>query len=83
MTFLIPREAEFLTVEFAKAGDEGVHKQRVTVCWAMRQSGVTKVIEAAVNGCKRNGVAVANVLRVTHKQAVLFDAVADLGRRLR
>lgn len=85
MMLCIPDAAEYLTVEFATR-DGGTHKQRVTVLHRMRDPGphgLRHVIEAAVKGCKRKGIAAANCLRVTHKAAVLFNYITDTTERLR
>ena len=77
--FTIPADASFVTVELARANGGSI-KQRVTVLGAM---DLTRVITAAIRGCNRKRVKVGNVLRITHKEAVLFDAVADLKERMR
>jgi hypothetical protein len=81
MTIAIPREAEYIVVEFAVPGSADVHKQRVTVTWKMRDtgdSGIASVIAAAVKACCRKRISIANALRVTHKGAVLFEAAGTL-----
>jgi hypothetical protein len=78
----IPNDAQFVTVEFARR-EGGTHKQRVTLRTGTFANKISDVIAAAIKGCKRRKVAVANVQRITHGKAVLFDYVTDTAARLR
>jgi hypothetical protein len=82
MMLYIPNEAEFITVEFAKVGG-GTHKQRLST-WALKsERRCALIIAAAVKGCKRKRVKVANALRITFKNNVLFDRVGGVPEGFR
>lgn len=82
--FTIPREAQFVTVELARAvpahNGEKTIKQRVVVGGG---ESLQHVITAAVRGCNRKRVKVGNVIRVTHKDVLLFDYMADTKEAFR
>lgn len=80
---MIPPNAQFVTVEFAKR-DGTIHKQRVTTSGLYLQPGnvIARIIAAATKGCKRRKIEVCNVQRITHGTAVLFHYL-DTGARFR
>lgn len=76
MSLCIPHGAEYLTVTFACPGG-GEHNQRIDAT-AVRGGCLGKVIAHAVRSAKRRKVRVANCLRISHRDAVLYEAAGFL-----
>ncbi len=72
MHIAMPKGAQFLTVEFALTGVEPgtTVRQRIVA----NKDRVVDIIATALRGLKRRKVAnVGNMLRITHKGALLFE----------
>lgn len=72
MHVVMPEGAQFLTVEFALTGVEpgATVRQRIVA----NKYRVVDIITAALRGLKRRKISnVGNMLRITHKGALLFE----------
>jgi len=74
MRIAMPASAQFLTVEFALNGGElgATVRQRIVA----NKDRIVDIVTTALRGLKRRKVAnVGNMLRITHKELVLYEAV--------